>query len=224
MRLYKKAIITMILISLATAAVAADMGSLGFTVTSESKQGTRTIYEAQDAAGRKFTLAATGEVSAQEGAYISRAVEEFYSWNTMEVSHLRITLTDDRAVVLVIPSRYEWDSIDLVPFIPSGMQFYISRFFEYDFRVKADNLFVRLRGQYSSEAQFSARFVAAVEDPAGFIERNDPEYILRALRDIDVAIAELNATDGDLRALGEKISAEAAGDREALRSDLILET
>ena len=188
-----------LLISLASgSAFAVDLGSLGFTVDSEESEGNRTVYQASDASGNQFTVTTTGDISDSEGAIITRVVNEFNGWSSLDVSYLRVTLDGGIAVALVIPSRLTYEGKDLTPYLPSGMQFYIGRIIEYDFRIRVENIFVRLRGQLSEENSFIERLNAAIEDPTGFIERNDPDYVLRELRDIDDTLINLALADEDI--------------------------
>ena len=190
-----------LMVSLASGnALAVDLGSLGYTVNSEENEGNRTVYQAADASGNQFTVTTTGEISDAEGAIIARVVNEFNSWDSLEVSYLRVTLDEGIATALVIPSRLTYGGKDLIPYLPSGMQFYVARIIEYDFRIRVENIFVRLRGQLSEENSFVERLNAAIEDPTGFIERNDPDYVLRELRDIDDTLIGLALADEDIGA------------------------
>ena len=129
----------------AVGSFAVDLPSLGYTVTSEETEGNRTVYTAEDSDGNQFTVTATGEISDAEASIIGRVLNEFNSWSSMDVSYLRVTVEEDAAAVLVVPARMEFQGKDLTPFLPSGMQFYVER------------------------------LNAAIEDLAGFIERNAPD-------------------------------------------------
>ena len=204
----------LLLALIASSASGVDLDTLGYTVVSTEIEGSRTVYEAEDSAGNSFTLSAAGDISSAQGAMIETILEEFTNWESLDVSYLRITLDSAGATVVVIPALLEHAEQDLTRFLPSGMQFYVTRAIEYDFRIRSQNIFVRLRGQLNEEARFIDRLAEAIADPAGFIERNDPEYVLRELRDIDVAITALGFADEDL---GAELGAHVADSIESIK-------
>jgi len=197
-----------------------DLRSLGYTVVSERREGERTVFEVEDSSRHRFTVTAEQEISRAEGELIERTLEEFYGWADLTVSYLRITVIDGTATVLVVPASYTYEGRDLTPYLPSGMQFYLSRNIEYDFRIKVERVFVRLRGILGEEQQFTDRLVQAIEDPAGFIERNDPEYVLRELRDVNEALTGLGRFDAELQAKLDELRENSLRVDDAIRADL----
>ena len=219
MRVLKRVILYIMLISICTSVSAIDLSSVGATVISETKEGNKDVIEAADEDGNTFTLITVGELTGRQSDFLREVLSTFYYWSTMDVSVLRITLTDDRASILIIPARFEFSGVDLAQFMPAGMQFYIDRILEYDFRLKLDTIFVRLRGQFFDESQFVARLVDAIENPAAFIERNDPEYVLRKLREIDDSLISSSLEDEALnKRIDALITAVADADRQIIEA------
>ncbi len=212
--------IVLLFMLVAYTAAGIDLNSLGYSIVSEHRERERIVYELRDAEGHSFALTATGEITVDDGELIRRSIAAFFGWTSMTVSYLRITLIGGTATVLVVPSSYVYQDRDLVPFLPSGMQFYVSRVIEYDFRIKVDNIFVRLRGNLNEEASFTERLAAAIEDPAGFIERNDPDYVLRELRDVHDAITDLGLFDAELQDKLEALKENVSKADDAIRADL----
>jgi hypothetical protein len=203
---------------------AIDLESLGYSIISEQQEDDRTVYNVSNAAGIRFSVQFSGELSAKSGSLIQRSLAEFYAWTGMDIAYLRISITDDGATVLIIPENYVHNGVDLTAFLPSGIQFYVDQVFEYDFRINVEKIFIRLRGQLNEENRFTERLASAIEDPAGFIERNDPEYVLRELRDIDDKLIELDIADEDLEILMntliEDLRDESLKIDDAIRADL----
>ena len=181
----------LLLLSL-TSATALDLSGAGFTVVSETREGERTAYTARDEEGNELIVVAKGRITDRHVAAVVQARDTFFSWRFMEISYLRIIVDEATPQVLIIPGVFEYDGLNLVPFLPSGLQFFLDDRLEYDFRIKAQNMFVRMKGQFFDEEQFSIRLVSAARDPGDFIARNDPEYYFRKFQDIDAQLAAVD--------------------------------
>ena len=174
-----------------TSAFALDLQSSGLTVISQEEEGDRIAYEVEDGEGRSFTVVGDDDFSRAQLTIITELAGGFFSWQKMSISYLRIIVTGNRAEVLAVPASFEHDEVDLVQYMPSGMQFFYDGFLEYDFRLKVGTIFVRMRGQFFDEEQFSNRLVSAARDPALFVALNDPEYLIRRVQEAEEAIDTL---------------------------------
>jgi hypothetical protein len=71
------------------------------------------------------------------------------------------------------------DTIDAVPYLPSGMLFSIENGnLLYNFRIKKDTYFIRINGAYISEKVLCDKVGEAINTPQTFVQRRDPDYLL----------------------------------------------
>lgn len=122
-----------------------------------------------------------------------------YDLDTLEVESMRVLFESDRVDILVIPSEFEYEGQDLLPYIPSGMQFSFDAVLNYDFRLLVDEYFMRFRGQYVDEDQFVGRLAEAVNDPVGFLESRRPELIAQRVDELEKWAEESKHTQEKLR-------------------------
>jgi chromosome segregation ATPase len=86
------------------------------------------------------------------------------------------------------------------------MQFVFEDAVSYDFRMLVENLAVRINGQFISQEQFLDRIQRAVENPAAYIQSQDPLFLARRLEDQQSQIEELIASDQELENRDEQIA------------------
>ncbi len=177
---------------------AVDLSSIGLTVISRTSEGDRTRYETEDEAGNRIIVVASGTLTQRQADHITEAKNALFGWSTMDASYIRVTPGPERTSILLVPSRYSYQGINFTEYLPSGMQFYIDKSLEYDFRIQVDRIFIRIQGFFTDEQRFNSWLASAVKDPAGFIERNDPEYVVRLLRDFETRIEDQKVKQAEL--------------------------
>jgi hypothetical protein len=186
---------------------AVDLTSLGITVLSTQPEGDRVVYELKDAKGTRLTVVGDKEVTEPQAKAVLYLRDALMGWKSMAAPSLRVTLSGPRAEALVVPSRYAYDGLDLVRYIPSGMQFYLDTILEYDFRMKVGSIFLRMKGQFFDEDQLGARVANAARDPIRFLERTDPEYLYRTLQEVTTALKGLESGgDNALQSLRDLVA------------------
>jgi hypothetical protein len=197
-KVYRLILIPILLIAIAFIGYSVDLESAQLTVNSEKAEGNRITYEVEDKAGNEFTVVGGKDFSRTQITIITELKDSFFGWKYMTVSYLRIIVDENRAEVLVVPEKYTYDKTDIELFMPSGMQFFFDAYLEYDFRMKVENIFVRMRGQFFDEDQFSARLVSAIRDPAMFVAINDPEYMIKRVIAAEEEIIRLDNKDKEI--------------------------
>ena len=197
-KVYRLILIPILLIAIAFIGYSVDLESAQLTVNSEKVEGNRITYEVEDKAGNEFTVVGGKDFSRTQITIITELKDSFFGWKYMTVSYMRLIVDENRAEVLVIPEKYTYDRTDIELFMPSGMQFFFDAYLEYDFRMKLENIFVRMRGQFFDEDQFSARLVSAIRDPAMFVAINDPEYMIKRVIAVEEEMVRLDNKDKEI--------------------------
>jgi len=179
------------LLALAVAAGAIDLSSRGINVASSVSDGDRTITTLKDTAGRTFTVSYRVEPSQAVLEQIVRIRDLLATFKNVKGGSLRFTVTGALIETLLIPHQFGVTGQDLRPYVTAGLFFTYTDSLEYDFRVTKDNLFMRIRGPFSGEDALEAEVQSAVADPAKFVQRSDPNYVLNHLDQVESKLTSL---------------------------------
>ncbi|MEX2444605.1 MAG: hypothetical protein WD492_13440 [Alkalispirochaeta sp.] len=156
----------------------------GYTVREEYSDGGVPSWRLSDSQDRRFSVSVMGRFSSAHAEALDAMREVIYEIDGLEIDRLRYVFESDRADAVVIPSEFLIDGADYVQYMPSGMQFEFDDAVRFDFRLLVDNLAVRMNGQFLSEAQFLDRIQRAVENPANYIQSQDPQYLAQQIVDL----------------------------------------
>jgi hypothetical protein len=121
----------------------------------------------------------------------------------MEIAQLRISLVTDRIEANVVPSRLSFGGTNFKPYLPSGMQFYIEEYIEYDFRMLVENYVVKMRGQYFNEEQLLDKMQRAVENPIAYIQTTDPEYLFEQITALSEEMEQIRSYANQISQVAE---------------------
>ncbi len=193
---------TIVLILTIQPAFSVDLADYGITVQSKRTEDGATLFKAADALGQSFEILSLKEISSGQARSIVRIKDTLYSWRNMGIAQLRISLVEDRIEANVVPSSLSFGGTNFKPYLPSGMQFYIEEYIEYDFRMLVGNYVVKMRGQYFNEEQLLDKMQRAVENPIAYIQTTDPEYLFEQ-------ITALSEEMEQIRSYANQISQEA---------------
>jgi len=193
---------------------AQDLSPWGMTIIgSDGKDH----YEVEDKGGYRFYLSWENEQALKSGLEIAELpVREILKWSNLSIEKLTVDLEDNRVGVNIVPASYVNNDLDMARYMPSGMQFYISEYTEYDFRMFKDSIFLRMKGQLFSEEQFSEKLYKALDDPVLYIRTTDPEYVFRKFDNLD---SVLEANSAGIIELNEKLNKKL----DKINSELVLE-
>lgn len=195
----------LLLLIVASTATAVELSELGFEVIRTRPDGVRTAYEVRSPGGDALVVSYRGELSRSQGEILDRLVDTFFGFDYIQVSELRIVFTEARAEILLVPQRFRYENQDLAQYMPAGMQFFFGDFLEYDFRIRVDDLFLRINGQFTTEEQFADRLVRAVANPVAYLQTQDPQFVFERFREIEAIIETL---ERDSQARQEALQAE----------------
>ncbi|MGL1893984.1 MAG: hypothetical protein OCD02_20260 [Spirochaetaceae bacterium] len=120
-------------------------------------------------------------LSSQQEELVTRTYETFHNWPEMLVKKSNLIFEDDKLSIIIELDELNYKNIEISQYMPSGIQLYYNTFYEYDFRMFKDGLFMRLRGQYFSKEEFLEELYKAVQDPILYIKVHDPSYFIKQI-------------------------------------------
>ncbi len=123
---------------------------------------------------------------------LERVAAAVASWSAIRATELRADYSGqadgDDYVVLV--SSVRSGQTDYAGNVSSGIRLRFTGALVYDFRVKAADYFVRVRGVLMDDASLAGEIAKAVDDPAGYIAERDPAWAAGRIGDLEASITE----------------------------------
>lgn len=168
----------------------------------------RFVLQAEDGQRIDVRNDRVAELSEQQVGIVDLIATITGNLSTLDVERLTITFTGSVAEVALIPSRFVYDGVNLLPNVPAGLRFQFDQVLEYDFRVRVGEFFIRLQGQYVDEEQFASRVVRAVRDPIAFLNSLRPEIVADRLNELDSLTETLIGMVDELQADVARLSDE----------------
>lgn len=162
-----------------------DWAQEGIAVIERSQVDGRTELTLKDEAGRTFSLSYSEEPDSSMLKKIVELKDEFYGWKDMEVQTLRFIYDQGGLDIALMPKSYDYHGVNMIPYMPSGMQFNYTHILRYNFRINVDRLFVRIAGDYANEEELSRKIADAVKNPDEYVRKRDPEYLLTRLEQLE---------------------------------------
>lgn len=173
----------------------------GFTVVRERSEGGIPTWDLRDAQDRPFVVSLLGSFTPQRQQALSGLRDVIFQLPGLDIQRLRFVFERDRADAVVIPAAFDFEGEDYAQYMPSGMQFQFDGGVSFDFRMLVDNLAVRINGQFLTTEQFMERIQRAVENPAAYIQSQDPQFLARRLDDQLGRIEQLEVTTDEQAAV-----------------------
>ncbi len=163
----------------------------GYIVDRQYQDSGINYADLTDAQGHELTVGlSSAELTNNQAALLKTVVDRLYDLQYAKVENLKVVFTAGRVEIVLIPSTFSYNGMDLAQFMPSGMQFYYTDFLEYDFRLRVNQYFLRFAGRYTDEKAFADRLVDVVKNPTSFLRSQDPEYMLQRLDTIEKALGD----------------------------------
>ena len=183
----------------ATGVAAADWAALGARVVKTSAEEGRTRLLVADGKGFQFSVSHTGDLTDGDAARIMKLRRRFLTWSIGPVRTINFLLSGPTIEALVLPEKASCGAKDMTELLPAGLLFRETDTLEYNFRLTIQNLFVRIKGVYISEAELCSKLSAAAENPREYIRQRDPEYILLTLDRLKARLDDLAGGQDRLR-------------------------
>ena len=185
--------------------VANALENQGYQIIEEYTDGGVPSWRLRDRQGRRFSVSVMGRFTSAHATALEAMREVIYEIDGLEIERLRYVFEPDRADAVVIPAAFTVDGENYVQYLPSGMQFEFDDAVRFDFRLLVDNLAVRINGQFVSHQQFIDRIQRAVENPANYIQSQDPQFLAQQIVGLRDRIEERVAVDIEQDARDEEI-------------------
>lgn len=151
---------------------------------SEVKKGEQIITTIGNGDTRGIVVRSMGKLTEAQERIIVKTYQTFYNWDEFDIRDAELVFEGNSLSIIFQLNTLVYKEIDIAPFLPSGIQLYYETFFEYDFRMFKDSLFMRLKGQYYSKEEFLEELYKAVSDPILYIQIHDPSYIIRQIDEL----------------------------------------
>ncbi len=208
-----KRVFVLLLLVCAGGLYAVDLDDLGYEVIRSRPDGERILYEVRDSAGNEFVAVYAGDLTSSQGERLDRIVEQFFAFSYVAIDRLRVVFSEDRIEILAVPASFAYEGVQLARYMPAGMTFYYVDALEYDFRIRVDNIFVRISGQFFDEDQFADRIARAVENPVAYMQTQDPQFIFQRFTELEDRLTQLEDRLTQLER-------DSAARREALQGEI----
>lgn len=155
------------------------------SIISQTSDENKTELKLKDESGNEFSVAYYDELQAETAKNILKLKKNFYEWENMKVDSINFIASEGGLQIAVIPKKYEYNGIDYNTYMPSGMMFTYTYALQYNFRITIERLFIRIKGDFSTENELSKKLADAVKNPQEFVKKRDPEYLLQRIELLD---------------------------------------
>ncbi|OHD20457.1 MAG: hypothetical protein A2Y38_06685 [Spirochaetes bacterium GWB1_59_5] len=150
---------------------------------------------------------------------LERVAAAVAAWSSISATELRADYSGqadgDDYVVLV--SSVRSGQSDYAKNVNSGIRLRFTGALVYDFRVKADDYFVRVRGVLMDDASLAGEIAKAADDPADYIAERDPAWAAGRIMELEASITKSQET---MQSLEEAASESMENLRKALAAQM----
>lgn len=185
---------------------------MGYDVQRSYEDSGYVYVDLLDEQGHGFTVGSQEtELNDIQASVVQELVPLFYGFNHAQINRMRIVFQGNSAQIVVVPSSFEFNGMDLSAYMPSGMFFIYDSSLEYDFRLRVDQYFLRFSGQYVSEDLFANKLIAAIENPSQAARNQDPQLLSQRIelqgQELEQALITLALVQTRTEALASEMSA-----------------
>ena len=153
------------------------------TILDSTNDNAKTIDTLQDKDGSVFKVSYTDNLRDEDVNKVIGLKNQLFGWHNLTIKALEFTFSKNILDIFILPSKLEFEGIDVVDSLPAGMLFFYTDALRFDFRMNKENMFLRINGKFNSEADFAKKIMSAYSDPMSYLKRNDPAYIPSRVED-----------------------------------------
>ncbi len=180
--------------------VALSYNQLGWQLKQEQAEDNSYSAELLDTQGMEIFIRSSTKPTEAELKKMFAIYEKAKLWQKIQVRQFRFTSSDGTIEALVVLQKFASEhGKNILPYLPSGLSFTYADTLQYNFRLKIEKLFVRIRGSYSKETELIQKVTEAVDNPHAYIRKRDPEYFLQQLDRLSQDIDKLKTENIALR-------------------------
>ncbi len=178
----------MLLAAFSSPLLAWEWKSKNYTVLSTLTEDDKTTLSIQGPLSNTFQLVYSGILNEKMQDKVVSFHKEFVNWQSMEIKEIRFEVKDMDMKMVVLPQVLKVDGQDISANVPAGLFLYFEEGMTYDFRMMKGVAFMRIKGMYINESELIKKMSQAMKNPDAYIKRNDPDYILSKLEELDMAL------------------------------------
>ena len=167
----------------------------------KTEEGRRFLVLA-DPSGSEILLSVDSEPDEARIKALTELTKSLRASKALAIAEIRAINYADRLQIVVLPQTLAIDGKNEASSLPSGLQFYYESGYEYDFRVKADDRFVRVKGLYTSFADLTWLIGQAIANPAAYVLETEPlalahgvDALTKRVDTLEVALMESRRPD-----------------------------
>lgn len=173
----------------------------GLPLTGTRTEEGRDFLVLTDPSGKELLLNAQTEPDASRMGEILALDKSLRSFAGADFGEVRVVNYADRFQLLALVSRFQAGDANVASALPGGLQFFSSKGgFEYDFRLKGGDYFLRVRGLYVDCDDLSKVIASALADPAAYFASTDPQSALGRINALEARCDKLAADNAKLSA------------------------
>lgn len=180
-------------------AIAMTWSQMGWQVKNEKTEDAAYYGEFTDSQGIPIFVQAQTKPDEVEKKKMFAIYKRVVRWQNVKFERLRFTYSDGVVEALLVPKQFSYNGKDFTPYMPSGISLTYADTIQYNFRLKVNNLFVRIRGSYSKEMEIIKKISEAVDNPHAYIRKRDPEYFLHQLDRLSQRMDKLQKENAQLQ-------------------------
>jgi hypothetical protein len=172
----------------------------GLPLLGDKTEDGRRFLVLADPSGSEILLSVEAEPDEERINALTTLTKDLRAAKGLSIDEIRAINYADRLQVVVMPRAFLIDGKDGASALPSGLQFFYEGDYEYDFRLRAQDRFVRIRGLYTSLADLAWIIGKASADPAAYIADTEPLALARRVDELAGSIGGLNGRIDSLEA------------------------
>ncbi|QEN05215.1 hypothetical protein EW093_11000 [Thiospirochaeta perfilievii] len=158
-----------------------DLSTYNLKIVSSIKKNNQNITTINTINNKQILVKSDKTLTLEQEEIIGRTYNTFYNWPEMDISTSNMEFEDNILSTVINVSNLNYNGVEISQYMPSGIQIYYDTFYEYDFRMFKDTLFMRLKGQYFSKKEFLDELLKAVNDPILYVQIHDPAYLIKQI-------------------------------------------
>ncbi len=154
------------------------------TILHTTNTGTETLTSLEDKNRNIFKVANIEPLEENTAMNILMLKDQFYAWSNMKIDEIKFMVSEKGLDISVLPAEFSYSNINILSHLPAGMMFDYKNSLNYNFRIKKDNYFIKIRGSFPGETELCEKIAEVIRDPEEYLKKHDPAYFLMQLQEI----------------------------------------
>ncbi|MEI6387500.1 MAG: hypothetical protein WCQ50_12740 [Spirochaetota bacterium] len=169
---------------------ATDFSSIGMSVAGTRTENGTDWTLLDDGAG-EIVYSAQLDPDAKRLSTMGSIIKALRATDGLTISRLEVTNNPDQLRITVFPKTFVVEGQNLRSAVPGGLSFWYAKNAEYDFRVISGAYAIRMSGLFTTMSELVKTVKLAWTDPVAFLLQRDPQYAVRRITEISIAVDTL---------------------------------